>query len=252
VRINRYLAHSGLGARRAVEALVLEGKVEVDGVVVRDLAFRVAEGARVVVDGKPVRPRRKFRYFAYFKPRGVLTTRRDPEGRRTVHDVLPPALRDLKPVGRLDADTEGLLLLTDDGGFSQRVAHPSFQVVKKYLVEVDGAVGEAAVARLEGGVPLEDGHVGRVRVSGVAARPGFSRVTVTTTFGRKRMIRRMFGALDFKVKLLRRVAVGPVRLGELRPGQWRPLSAGEVATLLGQREAESTHRNRPRRPGRRG
>ena len=231
IRINRYLAMSGLGARRAVERLVREGRVVVDGVVVDDLAFRVPPGAAVSVGGKEVSPRRCFRYVAYHKRRGILTTTRDPFNRRTVRDELPRQLRDLKPVGRLDGDTEGLLLLTDDGSFAQRVAHPSFGVVKKYVVEVSGRMTKKDVGTLERGVELSDGHMGKVKVDSVKGTPVGSTVSVSARYGRKRMIRQMFAALGHKVKVLLRVAVGPVTLGRLRSGEWRELTQEEVAAL---------------------
>ncbi len=231
IRINRYLAMCGLGARRAVERLVMEGRVAVDGAVVDDLAFRVPPGAAVSVGGKAVRPRRRFRYVAYHKRRGVLTTTRDPFRRRTVRDELPRQLRYLKPVGRLDGDTEGLLLLTDDGSFAQRVAHPSHGVVKKYVVDVEGRITNKAIAALERGVELEDGRVGKVKVGTVRRSGPGSTVSVSAVYGRKRMIRQMFKSLGHKVVRLRRVAVGPVVLGRLRPGEWRELTEEEVAAL---------------------
>jgi 23S rRNA pseudouridine2605 synthase len=232
IRVNRYLAMCGLGARRAVERLVTEGRVRIDGVVA-DLSSRVVPGATVSVDGGVVKPRRRFRYVAYYKRRGVLTTTRDPFRRRTVRGELPCELRDLKPVGRLDADTEGLLILTDDGSLAQRVAHPSFGVVKKYVVEVESRVTKRDVGALERGIELRDGRVGRVSVDAVERRGDVSAVSVSAEYGRKRMIRQMFAALGYKVRLLRRVAVGPVSLGRLRPGEWRYLTDGEVATLNG-------------------
>jgi 23S rRNA pseudouridine2605 synthase len=233
IRINRYLAMCGLGARRAVERLVSGGHVAVNGETVTDLAFRVARGAVVSVDGRKVTARRRYRYVAFYKPRGVLTTSRDRFRRRTVLDVLPPLLRSLKPVGRLDADTEGLLLLTDDGAWAHRVAHPSFGVVKKYLVEVEGRVTAREREALEQGIELRDGHLGKVEVERIAVRKGASFVRVAAAYGRKRMIRQMFGALGHRIRTLRRVAVGPVRAGDLRPGEWRELSRREVEALRG-------------------
>ncbi len=233
IRINRYLAMCGLGARRAVERLVAEGRVEVDGAVVADLSLRVGPGAAVSVDGKAVTARRRFRYVAYYKKRGVLTTTRDPFRRATVRRGLPGHLRDLKPVGRLDADSEGLLLMTDDGSFAHRVAHPSFGVVKRYVVEVEGRVTREDVGALERGVQLLDGHVGKVKVESVDKAARGSTVSLSVNYGRKRMLRQMFGVLGHKVTVLRRVAVGPVGLGGLRPGEWRDLTPEEVEALRG-------------------
>ncbi len=233
IRINRYLAMCGLGARRAVERLVVEGRVEVDGEVVADLAFRVPPTATVRVDGKALTVPRRFRYVAYYKRPGVLTTADDPFGRRTVRDELPRQLRGLRAVGRLDADTEGLLLLTDDGSFAQRVAHPSFGVVKRYVVALKGRLSKYDVAALERGVELLDGRVGKVKVDSVGRRGPGSSVTLSVSYGRKRMLRQMFAALGKEIVLLRRVAVGPVTLGGLRPGRWRDLTREEVTALGG-------------------
>lgn len=233
IRINRYLAMCGLGARRAVENLVSEGRVEVDGEVVRDLSFRVEPGAAVAVDGEPVEARRRFRYVAYYKSRGVLTTARDSFGRKTYGDELPPRLKGLKAVGRLDADTEGLLILTDDGALAQKVAHPSFGVAKRYVVTTKGEFSDKDAAALAAGVELDDGHVAKMDVEAVAIVGNGSAVTLSVTYGRKRMIRRAFAALGQEIKSLLRVSVGPVALGELRPGEWRYLTPEEVAALRG-------------------
>ncbi len=231
VRINRYLALCGVAARRPGEELVRAGRVKVDGVVVRDLSFRVPAGARVTVDGRAVTPRRAYRYYVYYKPRGVITTTRDPAKRRTVIDALPAALRDLKPVGRLDAETEGLLLLTDDGAFAHIVAHPSFHIVKRYVVEVAGTVTAADVAAIEKGITLADGHIGRADVERIKVQGGRSFVTVSVCYGRKRMLRQLFAARRLKILSLTRVAVGPVKLGKLAPGEVRPLGRREIEGL---------------------
>lgn len=233
VRINRYLALCGLGARRETEELVRAGRVAVNGIPVNDLAYRVREGDRVQVDGKAVKPRKQFRYVLFYKRPGVLTTTRDPFRRRVLVNELPKQFRDLKPVGRLDADTEGLIILTDDGGFAQRVSHPSFNIPKRYYVEVAGRVTRADVKELERGVSLTDGHIGRCKVERFESAGGESRVTLSVTYGRKRMIRQMFAARGYKIKVLRRVAIGSVELGKLAPGEWRELSAQEVAALGG-------------------
>jgi 23S rRNA pseudouridine2605 synthase len=231
VRINRYLSLCGLGARRDVEALVRAGRVKVNRSPVADLATRVPDGARVEVDGRLVAPRRSFRYVAYYKERGVLTTCRDPFRRRTLVMEVPPALRDLKPVGRLDADTEGLIILTDDGAFAHRVAHPAFNVPKRYEAEVVGTVTRADRAAIQGGIRLLDGHIGKARVDNVGRTPAGSRVTLTVTYGRKRMLRQLLTARGHKVLSLRRLAIGAVSGAGLKPGGWRDLTPAEVASL---------------------
>ncbi len=232
VRLNRYLARCGLGSRRACDSVIADGRVTVNAEVVTKLGVCINEGDEVVVDGKPVKPTKEYRYYAFHKPRGVLTTTKDPYRRKIVKHLLPPWLRDLNPVGRLDRDTEGLLLLTDDGSFAQKVAHPSGGVVKRYEVSVKGSVAGRDLKKLETGVALPDGHIGRGTVVAVSENDDVTAVVLEVGYGRKRMIRRMFGVLGYKIAVLRRTAVGPVELGDLAPGEHRELSAGEVAALL--------------------
>ncbi|UCE26945.1 MAG: rRNA pseudouridine synthase [Candidatus Coatesbacteria bacterium] len=232
VRLNRYLARCGIGSRRACDTIIADGRVKVNGEIVAKLGACINEGDEVAVDGKPVEPAKEYRYYAFNKPRGVLTTAKDPYKRKIVKHLLPPWLRDLKPVGRLDRDTEGLLLLTDDGSFAQRVAHPSGGVVKRYEITVKGVVAEKDLKKLETGVALPDGHIGRGMVTAVRESDDVTVVVLEVGYGRKRMIRRMFGALGYKIAVLRRSAVGPVELGNLEPGKFRELTAREVAALL--------------------
>jgi 23S rRNA pseudouridine2605 synthase len=232
VRLNRYLARCGIGSRRACDGVIADGRVTVNGEVVTKLGACIDEGDEVVVDGKPVKPAKEYRYYAFHKPRGVLTTTKDPYRRKIVKHLLPPWLRDLKPVGRLDRDTEGLLLLTDDGSFAQKVAHPSGGVVKRYEVTVKGPVAGLDLKKLEAGVALPDGHVGRCTVVAADEKSDVTTVVLEVGYGRKRMIRRMFGSLGYKIAVLRRTAVGAVELGDLPVGECRELSAGEVSALL--------------------
>jgi 23S rRNA pseudouridine2605 synthase len=232
IRLNRYLAMCGLGSRRACDRIIAGGRVTVNGDIVANLGVYIDESDEITVDGLPVKPAKTFRYYAFYKPRGVLTTTKDPYKRKIVKHLLPPWLRDLKPVGRLDRDTEGLLLLTDDGSFAQKVAHPSGGVVKRYEVTVEGAVTAGDLERLETGVSLPDGRIGRGDVADFRESDGVSTVILEVTYGRKRMIRRMFGALGYKIAVLRRTAVGAVELGGLAPGEFRELTAKEIAALL--------------------
>jgi 23S rRNA pseudouridine2605 synthase len=233
VRLNRYLAMCGLGSRRACDAIIAEGRVTVNGEVLAELGVCINECDEVAVDGRTVNPAKNFRYYAFNKPRGILTTTKDPRKRKIVKDLLPPWLRDLKPVGRLDRDTEGLLLLTDDGSFAQKVAHPSGGVVKRYEVVVNGDVEDKDLKRLETGVALPDGYIGRGKVTAVRESDGVTTVVLEVEYGRKRMIRRMFGSLGYKIAVLRRTAVGPVELGGLGPGEFRELTVGEIEAIIG-------------------
>ena len=187
----------------------------------------------VTVDGKPVEVSGSRRYFVLNKPAGVITTARDPEGRPTVLALLPPDLGPgrLFPVGRLDADTTGLLLLTDDGELANRLAHPRHKVAKEYLAVVAGLPGERDLRRLRQGVELDDGRTQPATVEVVAARGGLAQVRIVVSEGRNRQVRRMFEAVGHPVKELRRTAFGPIHLGRLRPGGVRRLRPAEVDSL---------------------
>jgi len=232
VRLQKFLADAGVASRRASEKLITEGRVTVNGAVVDALGFKVEPGAVVVsVDGRAVRLRRKA-YVALNKPRGVLCTRSDPEGRTTVMDLLPREWGGLFPVGRLDLDSEGLLFLTNDGQFSLRLTHPRYGVRKQYVAIIEGRVGEAELGRFTAGIE-DDGEVLKAeRVRIVQANNSHSTVELELAQGRNREVRRLFAALGHEVVELRRTQVGSVRLGELPTGKWRVLSAAEVKSLL--------------------
>jgi 23S rRNA pseudouridine2605 synthase len=229
-RVQKALARAGLGSRRACEDLVRQGRVRIDGRVA-ELGDRVEPGrSSVEVDGIPVPLDPEIRYYALNKPRGVVTTARDPQRRPDIRRFLPPGER-VYPVGRLDRDTEGLLILTNDGELANRLMHPRYGVEKEYLAEVDGRVGERALARLVRGIPLEDGVARARSARAVAATGGRTAVRLVMTEGRKREVRRMLAALGLTVRRLVRVRVGPVRLERLAPGEVRELRLEEVRSL---------------------
>ncbi|HXF57089.1 MAG TPA: pseudouridine synthase [Actinomycetota bacterium] len=229
-RLQKVLAAAGLGSRRQAEELIRAGRVTVDGRAAT-LGERVdPRSSLVAVDGVPVPVHPELRYYAFNKPRGVTTTLRDPHARVTLAGFLPPGPR-VFPVGRLDRESEGLLLLTNDGALAHRVQHPRYGVEKEYLVEVEGEVGRPTLAKLLQGVPLEDGEARATAAAVVQRLPGRTSLRVVMREGRKREVRRMLEALGFPVRRLVRVRVGPVRLGRLRPGELRPLEAKEVAAL---------------------
>ena len=229
-RLQKVLARAGFGSRRACEELIARGRVTVNGRVAR-LGDRVDPSRDVVeVDGSKVNLDPNVRYFALYKPVGVVTTLRDPRGRPDLRDLLPPGPR-VYPVGRLDRDSEGLLLLTNDGELANRVMHPRYGVEKEYLVEVEGEPTERTARALERGVELEDGVARALSARVVGRRPGRGALRVVMVEGRKREVRRMLEALGFPVRRLVRLRVGPVRLGRLRPGQVRPLTPGEGRAL---------------------
>jgi 23S rRNA pseudouridine2605 synthase len=247
-RLQKVLARAGLGSRRAAEDLIRAGRVAVGGRPA-SLGDRVRPGRdQVTVDGVPIPADPRLRYFALNKPAGVTTTMRDPHAARTLASFLPPGPR-VFAVGRLDRDSEGLLLLTNDGALAYRIQHPSRGVEKEYLVEVDGSISADGVRRLRGGVDLEDGVARAIRVGRVERVRGRSSVGLVMSEGRKRVVRRMFAALGHPVRRLVRVRVGPIALGHLRPGEVRPLDPREVMELY---RVTDLRRASPRRASTRG
>jgi 23S rRNA pseudouridine2605 synthase len=226
MRLAKYLAHSGVASRRAAERLIAERRVTVGGAVVTDPARDVDETSAVAVDGAPVAPEARAVY-ALNKPAGVVSTSRDTHGRPVVTDLVPSERR-LYPVGRLDADTTGLILLTNDGELANRLTHPRYGVPKLYRARVAPApVPEAALRALRAGVELDDGPTAPARVR--QPRPGVLEIEIGE--GRKRQVRRMCEAVGHPVRALERVAFGPLRLGGLAPGEHRRLSDAEVEGL---------------------
>ena len=235
IRLQKLLSRAGSASRREAERLILEGRIRVNGHVVTELGVRVVPGRDVVeLDGQPVADREDeaSTWVAFHKPVGVLTTRRDPHGGPTIYDVLPRELARLKYVGRLDRDAEGLLLLTDDGDAAHRLQHPSGDVEREYHVEAAGTVGRDDIARLLEGVALGDGPAQARRAGLIEAGPITSTLTLVLTEGRKREVRRMMSAIGHPVLKLRRIRFGPVRLDDLEPGAWRPLTTRERERLL--------------------
>ncbi len=226
MRLAKFLAHSGVASRRAAERLIAAGQVSVGGAVVTDPARDVDESSGVRVDGRAVAPEGREVHLLH-KPAGVVSTAADTHGRRTVVEYVASRRR-LYPVGRLDADTTGLILLTNDGALAERLTHPRYGVEKVYRASVRPAViTDDAVSRLRAGVTLDDG---RTNPAGVSVR-GAGLMEITIAEGRKRQVRRMCEAVGYQVSSLERVRFGPLTLGGLPEGESRPLTAGEVAEL---------------------
>jgi len=238
VRLQKLLAMSGVASRRKCEELMLAGLVEVDGEVVTRLGTKVDPAkARVVVDGRRLPPVSDHVYLVLNKPRGVVSTMSDPEGRRCLADVVADRPERLFHVGRLDTDTSGLILLTNDGDFAHRMAHPSFEVTKTYVVEVEGEVFPRTLKALRAGVVLEDGSVTVERVKLVAGRhrrnqPGRSVVELDIHEGRNRIVRRLLEHVGHPVTRLTRTRFGPVALTGLSEGALRDLTSEELGALL--------------------
>ncbi len=231
MRLQKYLALCGVASRRRAEQMIHDGLVQLNGATVREMGVKVQEGDRVTVSGKPVIPEREKRYVLYFKPMGEVSTVRDPEGRPTVMRHFKDYPVRLYPVGRLDYDSEGLLLLTNDGELTARLTHPRYQVAKRYLVRVPGAVDREALRQLRSGVPLDNHLTAPAQVRVLKGQEGFTDLLIGIHEGRNRQVRRMLEAVGHKVSRLRRVQLGPLRLGDLPRGQWRELTAQEVGAL---------------------
>jgi len=230
-RLNKLLAHAGVGSRRHVEELIAAGRVSVDGQPVRELGTKVnPETQRVAVDGQPVKLERPV-YWLVNKPRGYLCTNEDPAGRPRAIDLVPHVEQRVYTVGRLDEDSEGLLLLTNDGDLAHRLMHPRFGVEKTYLVQVAGHPSREDVQQLLQGVWLSDGHVRARRVKVMKSQGESAWMQIVLSEGKNREIRRMLARLNHKVLRLRRVAIGPVQLDKLAKGKARKLSLTEVNAL---------------------
>ncbi|MFP4623041.1 MAG: pseudouridine synthase [Gemmatimonadota bacterium] len=238
MRLQKYLARAGVSSRRGAEALIRAGRVAVNGTVVREMGVTVEPDDRVEVDGRAV-ALEPAKWVMVHKPAGYVTTRDDPQGRPTVYDLLPARYGSLFHVGRLDLDSSGLLLLTNEGGVANRLMHPSHEVDRVYVVEVVGEAGGAERRRLLEGIELEDGPARAHRVDvlareearGGAGASAHTRLRIVMREGRKREVRRLFDALGHPVRRLRRERLGPVELGELGEGEWRELTAREVDAL---------------------
>src|SRR3954447_10304177 len=230
MRLGKFLAHAGVASRRAAEEGVRDGRVTVDGEVVTAPAGDVDDSSAVEVDGRPVEAEPR-EVHALNKPAGVVSTARDTHGRPTVVELVESEHR-LYPVGRLDADTTGLILLTNDGELAERLTHPRYEVEKVYRARVDPPrVAESSLRALREGIQLEDGRTAPARVRAT----GSGELEIAIHEGRKRQVRRMCEAVGHRVAALERIALGPLRLGDLEPGASRRLSPAEVERLRSQR-----------------
>lgn len=231
MRLQKYMAECGVASRRKAEEMIAEGRVTVNGVKITEMGVQVEESDEVRVDGQAIRPEAEKRYVMYHKPAGEVTTVSDPEGRRCVLDHFRDYPVRLYPVGRLDYDSEGLLLLTNDGALTERMLHPSHQVDKTYLARVTGSVTMDEVRMLRAGVMLDDHKTAPAKVRVIKLEAEATVVLVTIHEGRNRQVRRMFEETGHQVTQLRRVRFGPLDLGDLPRGKWRELTAEEVRSL---------------------
>jgi pseudouridine synthase len=231
--LERVLSKAGLGSRTQARSWIHERRVRVNGKVVENPDHWIEFGRdRVEFDGKPLESRQRV-YILLYKPTGCITTFKDPEGRPTVYDLLGDVETFVSPVGRLDLDSSGLLILTNDTQFAERLTNPDHKVAKTYLVKCADLIGEEALDRLRHGVELSDGPTRPAEVRRVRDSGKYSHIEITITEGRNRQVRRMIEAIGSKVLKLVRTRIGPVGIGDLKIGTWRELGPGEVKSLGG-------------------
>lgn len=232
MRINKYLASSGLGSRRKCEEFVLQKRVKVNGKVIDNLAFDIAENDKVMIDDKLVSVPRSFTYLMMHKPKGYLTTVSDDRERKTVMELLPEEFKHLMPVGRLDYNSEGLLLFTNDGETAQKLMRPKNEIVKTYLVKVEGEVSSFDVSEIEKGVTLIDGtkfKECKVNIKEIKERK--TKLEIQITEGKNREIRKIFDKFGYNVIFLKRISIGEIKLGGLTRGTCRLLRPAEIRYL---------------------
>lgn len=232
MRINKFLASAGLGSRRKCEDFVTNGNVFVNGKVETNLAFDVSEKDVVTIDGKRILPPEKFTYLMMHKPKGFITSVSDDRNRKTVMELLPDEFKNLMPVGRLDYNSEGLLLFTNDGQVAQKLMKPSKEVIKTYQVKVEGVVGDDVKNQIENGVILVDGtKFKKCKVSVVEVAERKTKLLVELTEGKNREIRKIFDNFGFNVIFLKRLSIGKIKLGGLTRGTCRVLKPSEIEYL---------------------
>jgi pseudouridine synthase len=233
VRLQKYIAMCGAASRRGAETLIVAGRVKVNGKFVTELGTKVEAGDTVELDGKVLSVEQDKLYIMLNKPVGCVTTASDQFGRKTVLDYVTGLSERVYPVGRLDYDTSGLLLLTNDGELTYRLTHPKHNVNKTYIAEVDKPLDNADVERLKNGVMLDGRMTAPAKVKLMGNSKGLTRVRITIHEGRNRQVRRMFESVGARVKTLQRVSIGELSLGELRCGEYRALSKDEIKYITG-------------------
>ena len=233
MRLNKFLSNSGVASRRKCDELISQGKVFVNGKVVNELGLQINEKKdKVTVEGKQIKLPSSFVYIKLNKPKGYACTTADEKGRKTIYELIDTDER-LFSIGRLDYDTEGLILLTNDGDFANKVAHPKYAIEKEYRVTIEGQIKESELAVLRKGVVVDGERMPSAKVEFLSADDKFTKLSVVIDEGQNRQIRRMFEAIGKSIRLLKRVRIGQVRLGGLKRGDYRDLTEDELNSLVG-------------------
>ncbi|HHY64538.1 MAG TPA: rRNA pseudouridine synthase [Clostridiaceae bacterium] len=240
IRLQKYIAQCGAASRRRAEEMIKAGRVRVNGKTVTDMGITVSGSDRVEVDGKPIKKEKKLVYIMLNKPAGYVSTVSDPQGRKTVLDLVKGVEERIYPVGRLDYDTTGLLILTNDGDFAYRCTHPGHETRKTYIAEVKGLPSKSALRRLRKGVVLDDMPTHPAEVELVEIRENSAVLKIIIHEGRKRQVRRMCEAVGHPVLDLKRIAIGKLSLGNLQPGEWRYMTQQEVELVRGIKNGKPT------------
>ena len=231
-RLQTVLAHAGIASRRRAACLIEKGKVRINGRIVREKGYRVDPAVcEITVDGRALAEKEKKYYFLFNKPAGVITTVRDTHGRIKVLDYFKEIKERLYPVGRLDKDTTGLLLITNDGELTHKLTHPKFMIEKEYIAVVGGSIKDSDLRRIEKGVMLEEARTAPCRIRVIDEKDGATTFSIKVHEGRKRQIKRMFGTVGGRVVSLKRVRYAGFTIGKLREGEFRPLSGQEIEKL---------------------
>ncbi|NLZ54974.1 MAG: rRNA pseudouridine synthase [Thermoanaerobacteraceae bacterium] len=245
MRLQKYLSQAGIASRRAGENLILQGRIKVNGITIKELGTKVNPESDIIeVDGRICDIKRDFIYILLNKPKGILTSVKDPFGRPTVLELLKGVKEKVFPVGRLDKDTEGLLLLTNDGDLTYKLTHPKFKVFKTYIANVNGAIKQREIRALEKGIMLEDGLTSPAKIKIMKVFDNSTLIELKIYEGRKRQIRRMCAAIGHPVISLRRTQIGCLSLKGLKLGQWRYLNREEINYIKSLKESEVIDHNK--------
>lgn len=229
-RLNKYIASSGICSRRDADALIEQGKVNVNGKKVQELGFLVGEKDKVFIDGKLIHPK-KLEYYRFYKPAGYITTSDDEKGRKTIYDILPEEMKKLNPVGRLDKDSTGLLIMTNDGDLINQLTHPSVKVPKIYIVRIDGRINQNHINQMALGIEIEEGKKAYADVGVIEISNKSTLMQVVLYQGLNRQIRKMFAYLGFEVQSLKRIQHATINLDGIKKGEIKPIKPKQIKEL---------------------